>query len=58
MAKAVSDAVAEKIEAVEQVEETSEKKGFRLWFLAIPAVLILAAGAFLWARQFLGSEEA
>lgn len=57
MANAVKEAVAEKIEVVDQLEETGEKKGIKLWFLAIPAVLILAAGAFLWARQFFGSEE-
>lgn len=57
MANAVKEAVAEKIEVVDQLDETSKKKGSKLWFLAIPAVLILAAGAFLWARQFFGSEE-
>lgn len=58
MASAVKDVVTEKIEIVDQMDEQPEKKGIKLWFLAIPAVFILAAGTFLWVRRTFGNEEA
>jgi hypothetical protein len=58
MANTVKDAVVEKIEIVDELDENTEKKGRKLWFLAIPAVFILAVGAFLWVRRSFGTEEA
>lgn len=57
MAKAVKDAVVEKIEIVDELDENTGKKGRKLWFLAIPALLILAAGAFIWVRRSFGTTE-
>lgn len=57
MASAVKDAVKEKIEIVDQLDEQPEKRGIKLWFLAIPAAFILAAGTFLWIRRTFGTEE-
>ena len=57
MPNAVKDKVTEKIEIVDQLDENSGKKGIKLWFLAIPAVFILAAGAFIWVRRTFGTSE-
>lgn len=57
MANAVKDVVSEKIEIVDQLDEQPEKRGIKLWFLAIPAVFILAAGTFLWVRRTFGTSE-
>ena len=57
MTNAVKDKVTEKIEIVDQLDENSEKKGIKLWFLAIPAVFILATGAFIWVRRAFGTSE-
>ncbi len=57
MASAVKDVVTEKIEIVDQLDEQPAKKGIKLWFLAIPAVFILAAGTFLWVRRTFGTGE-
>ena len=57
MANAVKDAVVEKIEIVDELDENTSKKGRKLWFLAIPALLILAAGAFIWVRRSFGTTE-
>ncbi|HVB24983.1 MAG TPA: hypothetical protein VNG51_23810 [Ktedonobacteraceae bacterium] len=57
MAKAVKDAVIEEIEAVDQLDENTSKKGRKLWFLAVPALVILATGAFLWVRRSFGAVE-
>lgn len=58
MAKAVKDAVMEKIEVVDQLDEHTGKKGRKLWFLAVPALVILAAGTFIWVRRsFFGTVE-
>lgn len=57
MANAVKDAVMEKIEIVEQLDENTGKKGRKRWFLAIPALVILATGAFIFVRRFSGTSE-
>lgn len=57
MAKAVKDAVMEKIEVVDQLDENTSKKGRKLWFLAVPALVILATGAFIWVRRSFGTVE-
>ncbi len=57
MANAVKDKVTEKIEIIDELDENTGKKGSKLWFLAIPAVLILAAGAFIWVRRSFGTSE-
>lgn len=57
MANAVKDAVMEKIEVVDQLDENTSKKGRKLWFLAIPALVILASGAFIWVRRAFGTAE-
>lgn len=57
MANAVKEAVAEKIEIVDQLDENTPKKGRKLWFLVIPALLVLSAGAFVWVRRTFGTSE-
>lgn len=57
MAKAVKGAIVEKIEAVDQLDENTSKKGRKLWFLAVPALVILATGAFIWVRRSFGAME-
>ena len=57
MANAVKEVVTEKIDIVDQLDEQPEKRGIKLWFLAIPAVFILAAGTFLWVRRTFGTSE-
>lgn len=57
MANAVKEAVMEKIEIVDQLDENTSKKGRKLWFLAIPAMLILGAGAFIFVRRSFGTTE-
>ena len=57
MANAVKDAVVEKIEIVDELDENTGKKGRKFWFLAIPALVILGAGAFIWVRRSFGTTE-
>jgi len=57
MTNAVKDAVMEKIEVIDQLDENAGKKGRKLWFLAIPALVILASGAFIWVRRAFSTVE-
>jgi hypothetical protein len=57
MANAVKEVATEKIEIVDQLDEQPKKRGIKFWFLAIPAVFILATGTFLWIRRTFGNEE-
>jgi hypothetical protein len=58
MAKVVKDAVAEKIELLEQLDETSRHKGHYFWWVG-SAVLALVAttGGFFVLRRLLKPTE-
>lgn len=56
MANAVKEVVKEKIEVVEQPEETTKGSGFKFWLL-ISAVLAVAAAAFFVVRRFMGASS-
>lgn len=58
MAKNIKEAVAEKIEVIDQIEEKGSHKGLVLW-LAIPAtILTIGAAAFFVTRRISRRHEA
>jgi hypothetical protein len=60
MANAFKEAIREKIEIIDQLDETTSKKGFN-YRLLIPAALIIASattGAFFVVRRVLKHKEA
>lgn len=60
MAIALKEAIKEKIEIIDQLNETISKKGFKLQLL-IPATLVIAsatAGAFFVVRRVMKNKEA
>lgn len=60
MANTLKEATKENIEIVDQLDETSSRKGFKFWLL-IPATLVIAsatAGAFFVVRRVLNNKEA
>ncbi len=56
MAKTAKEAVAERIEIVDQPEEITEARGFNFKLL-IPVVLIAALSAFFVVRRALNTRE-
>lgn len=58
MASTVQDTIAEKIEIVDQPDDTEQKGGLKLW-LAIPLGFILLLSAFFVVRRLFapGDEE-
>lgn len=56
MAQSTKEAVAEKIEIVDQPEEFEERGGLNFKFI-IPAVVVAAAVAFLVVRRILSSRD-
>lgn len=50
MADTLKKAVADKIEIVDPVDETIERKGRKLWFI-LPAALVLSTLAFFAVRR-------
>lgn len=58
MTQTASDVVVEKIEIVDQPEETDEGNSFNFWLL-IPVVLLVATGTFFFVRRWFtrSSEE-
>jgi len=59
MANAVKEAIQEKIEIVDQLDDFYAKRGFNYWLL-IPATLAVATatGAFILVRRVLKHKEA
>ena len=59
MANAVKEAIQEKIEIVDQIDEIYAKKGFNFWLL-IPATMAVATatGAFFLVRRIFKHKEA
>lgn len=59
MAHAVKEAIQEKIELVDQLDDMYAKKRFNYWLL-IPATLTVATatGAFVWVRRVLKHKAA
>ena len=60
MANALKEATKEKIEIMDQLDETSSKKRFNYWLL-IPATLVVVGattGAFFMVRRVLKNKEA
>ncbi|HYK85484.1 MAG TPA: hypothetical protein VEV19_08975 [Ktedonobacteraceae bacterium] len=60
MANALKEAIKEKIEIVDQLDDATSKKGFKFWLL-IPATLVIAsatAGAFFVVRRVMKNKEA
>ena len=60
MANTVKEAIQEKIEIIDQIDEMYPKKGFNFWLL-IPATLVVAStttGAFFLVRRLLKHKQA
>ena len=59
MANAVKEAIKQKVEVIDQIDDIYPKKGFNLWLL-IPATMAVATatGAFFWVRRVLKHKEA
>lgn len=59
MANAVKEAIQEKVEIIDQVDDMYTKKGFNFWLL-IPATMAVATatGAFILVRRLLKHKEA
>jgi hypothetical protein len=56
MVETIKDAVAEKIEIVDQPEEITEQRGLTLW-LALAAMLVLVVASFVVVRRLKRKEE-
>ena len=59
MANAVKEAIKEKVEIIDQVDDMYAKKGFNFWLL-IPATMAVATatGAFFLVRRIFKHKEA
>ena len=58
MAKVVKDAVAEKIELLEQLDETPRHKGHYFWWVGSAVLaLVTTTGAFFLVRRLLKPAE-
>jgi MYXO-CTERM domain-containing protein len=57
MAQAVKEPIKERIEIVDQPEETSEGGARAPWFIVPLVLLLVALGAFFVVRRFFASED-
>lgn len=57
MAKNVKEAVAEKIEIIDETAQETERKSFKLWILLPAAVAVVGAAGFVAVRRFLNKNE-